>query len=353
MEIVGEVKGIIYQNEVNSYTVAEFETKDEELIIVGYLPFINVGDSLKLIGNLVEHIEYGTQFKIETFEKILPQTLGALERYLSNGVIKGVGPATAKRIVEAFGEETIHVLKFEPQKLSRIKGVTYERAEEISNSFVQNWEMWQIVSYLEKFGIGPQSAQNIYKKLGIGAIDKIEENPYCLIDIVANIDFKQIDKMALEVGIERNNSKRIRSGIIYALMKISLNGHVCVLKENLIQYVQTLLGISYDEAEETFINMRAKSEIVEEVQDEKTWIYISSYYMAENNIANCLDKLISSNNIKKIANLEKKLKKIEERSSIDLSEKQKEAIFDINDNNVCIITGGPGTRKNYYNKNCN
>jgi len=151
LEITGEVKEIIYQNEINSYTVAEFETEKEETVIVGYLPFINVGDTLKLYGKIVTHQDYGEQFKVDTFEKQMPKTLDALERYLSNGTIKGIGPATAKKIVSTFGEETIHVLKFEPEKLSRIKGITKEKAIDISETFIENWELWQIVGYLEKF----------------------------------------------------------------------------------------------------------------------------------------------------------------------------------------------------------
>ena len=123
MEITGEVTNIIYQNEINSYTVAEFETEEDEITIVGYLPFINVGDSLKLIGKIVTHQDYGEQFKIDTFEKVMPKNLSSLERYLSNGTIKGVGPATAKKIVDIFGEETLHILKFEPEKLAQIKGI--------------------------------------------------------------------------------------------------------------------------------------------------------------------------------------------------------------------------------------
>ena len=156
MEIQGEVKEVIYQNEMNSYTVANFETEGEETIIVGYLPFINVGDTLKLTGKVVTHQDYGEQFKVDTFEKIMPQTLGALERYLSNGTIKGVGPATAKKIVETFGEETISVLKFEPNRLTCIKGISADKAIQIAESFVENWELWQLVGFLEKFGIGVQ-----------------------------------------------------------------------------------------------------------------------------------------------------------------------------------------------------
>lgn len=151
MEIKGQISEIIYQNEVNSYTIAEFETDEELTTIVGYLPFINKGDSLKLVGSFVNHPDYGRQFKIQTFEKIMPETLEALERYLAGGVIKGVGPATAKRIVDNFKEETISVLKFEPYKLANIKGITKTKAIEIADEFNEKWELWQIVGFLEKF----------------------------------------------------------------------------------------------------------------------------------------------------------------------------------------------------------
>ena len=127
MEIIGQIQAIIYKNEINSYTIAEFETEEEETTVVGYLPFINAGDTLKLIGKFVEHKDYGRQFKIDTFEKMMPQTLDALERYLANGNIKGIGEATAKKIVKTFGEETIHVFKYETIRLARIKGISEKR----------------------------------------------------------------------------------------------------------------------------------------------------------------------------------------------------------------------------------
>ena len=173
MEIKGEILDIIYKNEINSYTIATFRTDEEETTVVGYLPFINVGDTLRVNGVFVEHQEYGRQFKIGTFEKIMPQTLESLERYLANGMIKGIGPATAKKIVETFGENTINIFKFEPEKLAQIKGITEEKAISIAEEFVANWEIWQLVGFLEKFGIGPQSAEKIYKTLGQNAIEEI------------------------------------------------------------------------------------------------------------------------------------------------------------------------------------
>ena len=345
MELKGELKEIIFQNEINSYTIAVLETETEELTVVGYLPFITIGDSLKLEGKYVTHQEYGRQFKIETFEKIMPETLDSLERYLGNGTIKGVGPATAKRIVDYFREETMYVLKFEPKKLAEVKGITTNRAVEIATQFNENWELWQIVGFLEKFGIGVQNAKNVYKALGINAIEEIETNPYVLIDVANNVDFKLIDKMALEMGIAQNNEKRIRSGIKYALIRATYNGHCAVLKENLYEFVKTLLNVDFDDIENSIINMKASKEVYIENREEKTWVYLYYYYMVEENIASKLLTLDKARNIKKIPHLNKKIKEIEKETNIFLSEKQKEAIESVNNNNVCIITGGPGTGK--------
>lgn len=344
-EIEGVLTEIIYQNEVNSYVVGIFETEEEQITVVGYLPFIKKGDTLKIIGKFVEHKDYGEQFKIETFEKLMPQTLGALETYLANGNIKGVGPATASKIVNKFGEDTIHVLKFEPQKLAQIRGITKDKAIEISESFIENWEVWQIVGFLERFGIGAESAKKVYDLLGINAIAEIEADPYILIDISRGVDFKQIDQMAIELGMEKENQKRVKSGIKYALIKITYNGHCCTLKENLIEYVKTLLNVNEATIENGIINLKVNDEIVVENRDGEEWIYLYSFYNAENQIARNILELDKYRNVKKVSNIEKELNLVEKRTDIILSEKQKEAIRAINDNNVTIITGGPGTGK--------
>ena len=345
MELKGEIKEIIFQNDINSYTIAVLENESEEITVVGYLPFIAIGDSLKLEGKYVVHQEYGTQFKIETFEKIMPETLESLERYIGNGTIKGVGPAIAKRIVDYFREETMYVLKFEPKKLSKVRGISESKAIEISTQFNDNWELWQLVGFLDIFGIGVQNAKNVYKALGANAIEQIEINPYILIDVANNVDFKLIDKMALEMGIAYNNEKRIRSGIKHALIRTTYNGHCAVLKENLYEFVKSLLNVELDDIDNSIINMRAKKEIYIEERDDKTWVYLYYYYLVEENIANKLITLDKAKNIKKIAHLAKEIKTIEKETNIFLSEKQKEAIEAVNDNNVCIITGGPGTGK--------
>ena len=346
MELEGEIAEIIYKNEINSYCIAVLNTTDRaEITIVGYLPFINIGDTLKLHGKMVEHQEYGEQFKVDTFEKMMPQGLDALERYLANGSIKGIGPSTAKKIIETFGEDTINVFKLEPAKLAQIKGITKEKAYEMSQSFIENWEVWQIVGFLDKFGVGPQSAETIYKKLGPNSIEEIQSNPYILVDLINKVNFNQIDKMALDIGMEYNNEKRIRSGIKHALTLATYNGHCAVIYDNLIKFVNELLGVREEEIEDVLINMKAKEELVIEDRENEEWVYLSSYYMAEKNVAEKLIKLDQYKNIKKIDKFKKELELFEKKSNIELSEKQKEAIKEINDHNICVITGGPGTGK--------
>ena len=386
MELQGEVVEIIYKNELNSYCIAvlkidkenskiknkksynninqvEFEYEndiekilsefDSEITIVGYLPFVNIGDTLKIIGKIVEHQEYGKQIKVDTFEKLMPQTTKALEKYLANCGIKGIGPATAQKIVDTFGDDTLNVFKFEPVKLAQIKGITKDRAIEIANTFIENWEVWQLVGFLDKFGIGPQNAEKIYKVLGINAIEEIEANPYILVDLVNRVNFEQIDKIALNLGIEYNNEKRIRSGIKHALTLVTYNGHCCTKYENLVEFVNKLLRVSIDEIEEAIINMKAKQDIIFEERNNEEWIYLYQYYKAEEDVANSIKNLDKYKNIKKINKFEKELKLFEEKSNIDLSEKQIEAIKAINEHNVCVITGRTRYRKNYYNKNYN
>lgn len=345
MEIKGEVTDIIYQNEVNSYTIAVFDTEEEETTIVGYLPFVKNGDTLKIEGRFVEHKDYGRQFKVETFEKLMPETLGALERYLANGSIKGIGEVTAKKIIKKFGEDTINVFKFEPEKLAQIKGISEAKAKEMSECFLENWEVWQIVGFLERFGIGAENAKKIYDLLGINAIEQIEANPYILIDMARGVDFKQIDQMALKLGINYDNQKRVESGIKYVLIKATYNGHSCVIKANLIEYVISLLDVTSEAVEENIINLKAKEEIVVEKRDDNEWIYLENFYNVEKEIATRIVGLDRSKNIKKIEHIEKALKDIEKKSNIELSDKQREAVLSINDSNVTIITGGPGTGK--------
>ena len=352
MEITGEIITIIYTNKINSYTVAEVETDEEIITVVGYLPFVDVGDTVKLVGKYVEHKDYGRQFKVDTFEKIIPQNLSALEKYLAKGDIKGVGKAIAKRIVKKFGEETINIFKLHPERLVEVKGISEEKAEEIAESFMENFEVWQIVGFLEKFGIGAEHAQKVFDLYGVTAIQEIENNPYLLIDIARGVDFKKIDKMALDLGISYDNHKRITSGIKYGLIRATNNGHACVIKDNLIEFVINLLDVSSENVEDGIIDLKAKDEIVEEKgEDGYIYVYLSTFYNTEEEIAEKIRKLLNAKNMKKMTSFDKELKKVEKLSNLELSDKQKEALKLVNENNVTIITGGPGTGKTTIIKN--
>ena len=195
MKLEGQLEEIIYQNETNSYTVAELSTEEENYTVVGYLPFITEGDFLSLEGKFVTHQDYGRQFKVETFEKKLPQSKAAIEKYLASGIIKGIGPSIAKKIVDKFGDETIAIFKFEPHRLAEIKGISVSGASEMAEEFNSKWNMWQIVGFLEKFGISASNSKKVYEALGDDAIEEIKANPYILIDITYGVDFLKIDKM--------------------------------------------------------------------------------------------------------------------------------------------------------------
>lgn len=215
----------------------------------------------------------------------------------------------------------------------------------MAEQFNENWELWQIVGFLEKFGIGVQNAKNVYKRLGVNAIEEIEANPYILVDIANNVDFKQIDRMAMEIGIPYNNEKRIASGIKYALLRVASNGHCCVEKENLYNFTRELLSVTNEEIEETIIRLKVNKEIVIYKMKDAEWIYLDYYDKAEQNIAEKLIVLDNAKNIKKIKGFSKELEKVEKETDIELSTKQKEAVEAVNDHNVCVITGGPGTGK--------
>ena len=220
MEIKGQIDNIIYSNESNGYTVCELVTDMQIMTVVGYLPFINVGDVIVATGDIVKHNIYGEQFKVNSFEKVLPSNLSEIEKYLGSGIIKGIGPATAKKIITKFGEDSIYVLKCEPYKLAEIKGINKERALIISEEFNKLWELWQIVTFLQKYDIGTVNANRVYSKLGINALNIIKDNPYILLDILYGVGFEKIDKIAYELGIEDNSPYRISSAIKHGLKYI-------------------------------------------------------------------------------------------------------------------------------------
>ena len=249
------------------------------------------------------------------------------------------------QLLEKFGEETLTIFKFEPLRLAEIKGISKDKAYEIGEEFNEKWEVWQIVSFLEEFGIGASNSKKVYDALGINAVEKIQENPYILVDIVYGINFQNIDKIAMQIGIPLDSDYRIKSGIKYSLLVASYNGHTCVLKRNLIDYTKSILEVDEERIEDNLINLNVNSEIHIVVENHEEYVFLEQLYKAESKIAERLLTLRDCDNVKFIKNFETEIKKHEEKIDIELSEKQFEAVKQINENNVCIITGGPGTGK--------
>lgn len=340
MELKGQIEEIIFSNENNSYTVCSMTVNGGEITAVGYLPFLNIGDLIVAQGEFVNHNLYGKQFKINTFEKAVPNTTAEIEKYLGSGIIKGIGPATSKKIVSKFGEDTIYTLQYEPEKLTAIKGITKTRAMEISQEFNNVWELWQIVIFLQQYGIGTVTANRIYKEYGMNAINAIKENPYALLNILYGVDFNHIDKMALSMGIESTSGFRIASGIKYALTLASRNGHTCVLEVNLVEYVRNILNVDKNLVENELTALK----YAKEIYVEEGYAFLKDYYESEENVAKKL-LMLSRNFVKKVHNIDSKIKETEKELNIELSKEQRAAVKSCFENQVVIITGGPGTGK--------
>ncbi len=340
MELKGQIESIVYYNEENGYTVCNLYTDNKIITCVGNMPFISVGDIIKAEGTMVNHAIYGEQLKINSFEKMLPSTISEVEKYLGSGIIKGIGPATAKKIISRFGEDTINILRFEPYKLAEISGITMRKATSISEEFNNEWQLWQLVIFLQKYNIGTTNANKIYKELGINAIDKIKDNPYILLEKVNKIGFETVDKMAIALGIDYNSTFRVASGLKYALSLSMQNGNTCSKKEELITYTANILRVP-EELVETELTTLAFNK---EVYIENDYVFLSFYYEAEDSIARHI-MMLCNNRVKKCINIDAKLKDIERQISLDLSSEQKKAIKMVFDNQISIITGGPGTGK--------
>ena len=276
----------------------------------------------------------------------MPEGKEALERYLASGIIKGIGPSTARKIVDRFGDETLAIFKFDPEKLSEIKGISVSGAKEMAEEFNLKWNLWQIVGFLEKFGINASNSKKVYEALGEDAIEEIKINPYILVDLTYGVDFFKIDKMALEVGVNINSYERIGAGIRYALLLASYNGNTCVEKESLYEFVMQKLDVESKYIDEVIINLKSVGKIDIEEFDGKEWFFLQEFAKVESNISQRLYMMLRTKNIKHLKSFEADLDKEETLLDITLSDKQKEALKEVNNSNVSIITGGPGTRKN-------
>ena len=249
--VKGVVDTITYRNKDNGYTVIKIAQNSESLVATGTMPFLSEGDMVELHGNYVFHSVYGNQFKCDYCEVSAPQTQTQILKYLSSGAIKGIGPATAAKIVELFKEESLAVIENEPHRLTYIKGISEEKAHSISEQYKMQFGIRDIMMTLSKYNIKPNEAANIFKILGNKSIELIKENPYILCNDVAGFSFERVDDIAVQFDIESDNMFRIASGIEYVLKSNLGNGHTCLPLHKLSMVASKLLEVDAQKIDET------------------------------------------------------------------------------------------------------
>ncbi|NMB34493.1 MAG: ATP-dependent RecD-like DNA helicase [Clostridium sp.] len=343
--IEGMIEEIIFSNEINGYTVCEIKKGKETITVVGFMPFINVGETLKITGRWVTHPDYGEQLKVELYEKVLPKTTEAIERYLSSGLIKGVGPVTAKKIVDKFKDQTIEIIRHYPKKLAQIKGITPKKAVQIAEIFEEQRELRDVVLFFQEYGISPAYSAKIYKNFGANTIEQIRTNPYRLCDEIFGISFKTADGIAKSIGIDPQSKHRISSGIKYVLSQGAVSGHTFIDEEKLGEYASHLLDVDLDGIEDALVSLVLDKAVYVERGDGGSRIYLNSFYNAELGVSRKLSEL---SNLKFDGNLDDfdvKIESVQKKEDVVLADKQKEAIREALVSGVLVITGGPGTGK--------
>lgn len=344
-KIEGIVEEIIFCNRDNWYTVCDIRSGRRLITAVGYMPDLAVGETIVVTGTWTVHQDYGKQLKVETCERALPTTTDSIFKYLSSGIIKGIGEATAKKIVDRFGEDTLRILQFEPERLAEIKGISEEKALRIGQAFMEREQIRQIVMFLQKYGVSATYAVKVWKKFGAESINEIKRNPYRLTDEDINIGFKIADRVAISMGVDIESQFRIASGIQYALAKSVQEGHVYLPSDILVSYASRLLGVSPESVEEILLQLDFEESIYTEKTPEEDRVYLAAFYKAEQYVARKLDILNSVRPKKNIYNLEKILERVQKEQNIEYTGEQLEAIRCSAAESILIVTGGPGTGK--------
>ena len=343
-QLQGLVEHIVYHNDDNGYTVLNLMCQGDEVVCVGTMPVISEGEYIKAEGNYVEHATYGQQFKIDSFSVEVPEDVYSLERYLSSGAIKGIGPKMAHKIVGKFKEDTFRIIEEEPERLAEIKGISERKAQEIYDQFHDKQDMRQATMFLAKFGISSTYAIKIYNQYGSRLYDIIRENPYQLADDITGIGFKLADEIAHRAGIGQNSDFRIRSGIIYMLLQGSLSGHTYVPQKLLVEKTAQLLAIDSSYINKHLEELSIDKKIILREMDGESVVYASTYYYLELNVARMLKALNMAYDTMELP-LDHMIRKIENEEGIELDELQRTAIMEAVRNGVMVITGGPGTGK--------
>ena len=342
--INGYVDHIIYRNADNGYTVLVMICDEEEVTCVGTFSDIAEGENIEAHGSYTDHPTYGRQFAVKSFEEKAPKDEMAIERYLGSGAIKGVGIALAARIVRRFKRDTFRIIEEEPERLAEVKGISERKAMEIADQVNAKRDLRQAMIFLQQYGISTTLAVKIYNTYGQEIYGILKENPYRMADDVEGVGFRTADEIASRVGIRTDSDFRIRSGIQYALLQASNEGHTYLPMPELTQRASNLLQIEPEYIEKHYMNLAMDRKIIMRQVDDTTQIYASSFFYMEANTATMLKQLNASFDVPDIE-IEERLRQIEKQTKMDLDEHQVEAVKEAVRNGLLVITGGPGTGK--------
>ncbi len=346
IKLQGSVEHVIYSNEENGYTVADFGTDDDDLItITGIMPYVNEGDSLIVYGEWKHNPKYGRQFAVSEYERYMPANASAILRYLSSGAIKGIGKKTALKIVEQFGDETLDVLENHPDWLSDIPGISLKKAKQICEDFKAKAGIRSAMMFFRDF-FGAAVTVKIYKRWGSACIDIAKANPYRLCDEIDGIGFERADSMAEKLGVDRNSEARLISGIAHVLKhNAAQNGHVCLPRDILVRASCSLLGADSESINMAVDDMIAMRRLKYSLFEGVTYLYDSYAYDCETYIAEKLDLLNKVCPAISLRDADYFIQKEERLSGISYATLQKKAITNALEYGVMLLTGGPGTGK--------
>ena len=353
LSIQGTVERITYRNEDNLYTVARINCEGrgptgrgrQIVTVVGAFPFITVGETLLMKGEWTSHPEYGRQFKVESYESVVPATAKGIEKYLGSGLIKGIGPVTAKRLVRRFGAKTLDVIEHEPERLSEVEGIGPKKASAITKAFEEQKEIRRVMVFLADHGVTPGLAIKIFRHYGDASIQAVRENPYRLADDIHGVGFKTADKIAAELGIEPVSTERVTAGIVYVLNELASDGHVYYPEESLLKEAADILEVEEALVKEAIPVLEERGAIVRDMIQGETAVYLAYLYRAEVNVAEGFKKLATSKPRTVSGNIRSLMEEMERRDGIRLNNEQREAVEKATASSVLVLTGGPGTGK--------
>ena len=346
MKLTGEVIKVRYVNEENGYSVFDLNTSDGEIKIVGIFDSVNIGESLEVEGEFTYDNKYGEQLNVSSYQKKLPSSTVEIEKYLASGIISTIGPKNASYIVKQFGKKSLDIVFDETDKLLEVRGIGKKSIEKIKKSVEELKFSKNILFHLTGLGISLSLSKKIYNIFRENTLEVINENPYKLIKNVKGIGFLKADEIALKNNLDKNSPYRIESAILYVLTQKAINfGHVYYPKEKLTNEVSKLIGIETELIEPVYMNLLLSSEVVIDNSFEESNIYLDYLYVSESYIASKLAKMALNDDFKILFDIEKEIKQAIKSLSIKLSKIQIDAIKSCFEENISIITGGPGTGK--------